>query len=41
MHWVDEGHSYKSDEVPVFKELTIQRESDMETVNEADAPMET
>lgn len=41
MHWADGECSRKSDEVPVLKELTIQREPDVETVNEADVPMET
>ena len=41
MHWADGEYSHKSDKVRVLKELTIQREPDMETVKEADVPMET
>ena len=41
MHWADGECRHKADEVPVLKELTIQREPDVETVNEADVPTET
>lgn len=37
----DEEHSHKPDKVPVLKEITIQREPDVETVNEVGILMET
>lgn len=37
----DEEHSHKPDKVPVLKEITIQREPDVETVNEVGVLMET
>ena len=41
MHWAGGEYSHKSDKVHVLKELTVQREPDMETVKEADVSMET